>query len=29
VTTAKSAFVTIWDPMAPRYGQQAYSNTEF
>jgi hypothetical protein len=28
-TTAKSAFVAIWNPMAPRYGQQAYSNTEF
>jgi len=28
-TTAKSAFVAIWNPMASRYGQQAYSNTEF
>ena len=28
-TTAKSAFVAIWNPMALRYGQQAYSNTEF
>ena len=28
-TTAKSAFVAIWDPMAPRYGQQVYSNTGF
>ena len=28
-TTAKSAFVAIWDPMAPRYGQQSYSNTGF
>jgi protein kinase-like protein len=28
-TTAKSAFVAIWNPMAPRYGQQAYSNTGF
>src|SRR6516225_9587163 len=23
-TTAKDAFVAIWDPMAPRYGQQVY-----
>ena len=28
-TTAKNAFVAIWDPMAPRYGQQVYSSTEF
>jgi serine/threonine protein kinase len=28
-TTAKSAFVAIWDPMAPRYGQQVYSSTGF
>jgi serine/threonine protein kinase len=28
-TTAKTAFVAIWDPMAPRYGQQVYSSTEF
>ena len=28
-TTAKNAFVAIWDPMAPRYGQQSYSSTEF
>jgi hypothetical protein len=28
-TTAKSAFVAIWNPMAPRYGQQAYANTGF
>jgi Protein kinase domain len=28
-TTAKSAFVAIWDPMAPRYGQPAYSSTGF
>jgi hypothetical protein len=28
-TTAKDAFVAIWDPMAPRYGQQAYTNTGF
>ena len=28
-TTAKNAFVAIWDPMAPRYGQQVFSSTEF
>lgn len=28
-TTAKTAFVAIWDPMAPRYGQQPYSSTDF
>jgi len=28
-TTAKDAFVAIWDPMAPRYGQQVYSSTGF
>jgi eukaryotic-like serine/threonine-protein kinase len=28
-TTAKSAFLAIWNPMAPRYGQQVYSNTGF
>jgi serine/threonine protein kinase len=28
-TTAKSAFVAIWNPMAPRYGQQAYTSTGF
>jgi eukaryotic-like serine/threonine-protein kinase len=28
-TTAKNAFVAIWDPMAPRYGQRVYTNTEF
>jgi hypothetical protein len=28
-TTAKNAFVALWDPMAPRYGQQTYSNTGF
>jgi eukaryotic-like serine/threonine-protein kinase len=28
-TTAKNAFVAIWDPMAPRYGQQVYSGTGF
>ena len=28
-TTAKNAFVAIWNPMALRYGQQVYSNTGF
>jgi len=28
-TVAKKAFVAIWDPMAPRYGQQVYSSTQF
>ena len=28
-TIAKDAFVAIWDPMAPRYGQQPYSSTQF
>ena len=28
-TTAKNAFVAIWDPMAPRYGQPVYSSTGF
>ena len=28
-TTAKDAFVAIWDPMAPRYGQQVYSSAGF
>ena len=28
-TTAKSAFVAIWNPMAPRYRQQDYTNTGF
>jgi len=28
-TTAKSAFVAIWNPMAPRYGQQVYASTGF
>lgn len=28
-TTAKDAFVAIWDPMAPRYGQPPYSSTGF
>jgi hypothetical protein len=28
-TTAKDAFLGIWNPMAPRYGQQTYSSTDF
>jgi hypothetical protein len=28
-TTDKSAFVAIWNPMAPRYGQQVYASTGF
>jgi hypothetical protein len=28
-TIAKNAFVAIWDPMAPRYGQQSYSSGQF
>ncbi len=28
-TTAKDAFLAIWDPLAPRYGQQTYSSTDF
>jgi hypothetical protein len=28
-TVAKNAFVDIWDPMAPRYGQQPYSSNGF
>jgi hypothetical protein len=28
-TTAKSAFVALWNPMAPRYGQQVYASTGF
>ncbi len=28
-TTAKSAFVAIWNPVAPRYGQQTYTDTGF
>ena len=28
-TIAKNAFVAIWDPMAPRYGQPVYSSTGF
>ena len=29
VTTAKNAFLGIWNPMAPRYGQRTYSSTDF
>jgi len=28
-TIAKNAFVAIWNPMAPRYGQPVYSSTGF
>ena len=28
-TTSKEAFVAIWNPMAPRYGQQTYSDSAF
>jgi hypothetical protein len=28
-TIAKNAFVAIWDPMAPRYGQRVVSSTGF
>jgi serine/threonine protein kinase len=28
-TTAKDAFLAIWNPMAPRYGQQTYTSTDF
>ncbi|HEX9043013.1 MAG TPA: serine/threonine-protein kinase [Trebonia sp.] len=28
-TAAKKAFVLIWNPLAPRYGQRTYSATEF
>ena len=28
-TTSKDAFLSIWNPMAPRYGQQTYSDTGF
>jgi len=28
-TTSKEAFVAIWNPMAPRYGQQTYTDTGF
>jgi hypothetical protein len=28
-TTAKNAFLGIWNPTAPRYGQKTYSSTDF
>jgi len=28
-TADKNAFLRIWDPLAPRYGQRTYSATEF
>jgi hypothetical protein len=28
-TTSKDAFLAIWSPMAPRYGQQTYWDTGF
>jgi hypothetical protein len=28
-TAAKVTFLGIWNPMAPRYGQQTYSPTDF
>jgi serine/threonine protein kinase len=28
-TTSKDAFLAIWNPMAPRYGQQTYPDTGF
>jgi eukaryotic-like serine/threonine-protein kinase len=28
-TTSKEAFVAIWNPMAPRYGQQTYTDSGF
>ena len=28
-TTSKKAFVAIWNPMAPHYGQQTYTDTGF
>jgi hypothetical protein len=28
-TTSKDAFLVIWNPMAPRYGQQTYSDAGF
>lgn len=28
-TTAKNAFLAVWNPMAPRYGQRTYSSTDF
>ena len=28
-STSKDAFVAIWNPMAPSYGQQTYTDTGF
>ena len=28
-TAAKNAFLNVWNPVAPRYGQQTYSSTDF
>jgi hypothetical protein len=28
-TTSKEAFVSLWNPMAPTYGQQTYTDTGF
>ncbi len=28
-TTSKNAFLAIWNPMAPQYGQQTYTVTGF
>jgi hypothetical protein len=28
-TSSKDAFLAIWNPMAPRYGQQTYTDTGF
>lgn len=28
-TKAKGAFLDLWNPMAPRYGQQTYASTDF
>jgi hypothetical protein len=28
-TASKQAFVAVWNPMAPRYGQQTYSGSDF
>jgi hypothetical protein len=28
-TASKQAFVALWNPMAPQYGQQTYSDSDF
>jgi eukaryotic-like serine/threonine-protein kinase len=28
-TTSKNAFLNLWNPMAPDYGQQTYTDTGF